>query len=142
MTAKQYLQQVRKLDSEINLHLETISAIRDSLYVRAVSYDNIPVSHCSHDDPIGKAISKITDYEKEVNDKINRLVELKIAIIKTIRCIPDIRYRKLLTKYYVEGKSWEQVAEEMNYGIRHIHKLHGNALLLIEKMALNGTITL
>ena len=29
---------------------------------------------------------------------------------------------------YVLGKPWEKIAEDMNYGIRNVHRLHGEAL--------------
>ena len=37
-------------------------------------------------------------------------------------------YEDLLVKRYVFCETWEKIAEDMNYELRYIHKLHGKAL--------------
>ncbi len=39
--------------------------------------------------------------------------------------------RTILTEHYIEGLTWEQVAEELSYTPRHIQRLHKKALAAV-----------
>jgi RNA polymerase sigma factor (sigma-70 family) len=41
--------------------------------------------------------------------------------------------RVLLRAYYVQGLTWEQVADLLHYTVRQIHRRHGRALLRLAK---------
>ena len=36
--------------------------------------------------------------------------------------------QEILSRRYLLGQSWEKIAVEMNYGYRHVLKIHGRAL--------------
>ena len=56
------------------------------------------------------------------------LVDVKCAITRAIHKIGNYDYEDLLVKRYVFCETWEKIAEDMNYELRYIHKLHGKAL--------------
>ncbi len=39
---------------------------------------------------------------------------------------------KLLTEYYVNGRTWDDVADAMNYSLRNVMRLHKRALLQVQ----------
>lgn len=59
--------------------------------------------------------------------------ELDTTLLEIERAIEGLasRERTLLRLYYIEGLTWEQVAVEMNYSWRQIHRIHGEALAVL-----------
>ena len=74
------------------------------------------------------AICKIIDLESEINADIDKLVDLKREIVGVIKSVNNIEYQTLLEKRYLCFMHWEQIAVDMGYELRYIHKLHKRAL--------------
>ena len=55
-------------------------------------------------------ICKIVDLEKEINEDINRLVDLKFEIMSIIKAIGNLIYQTLLEQRYLCFRTWEQIA--------------------------------
>lgn len=68
------------------------------------------------------------DYEKEIDRRIDELYQIKLEILSAIGTVNDSTLRKLLVKRYLQFKTWEQIAVEMNYSYMHVTRLHGKAL--------------
>lgn len=129
MKAKEYLQQIRSLDIKINNRIKQ----REDLLSRITSMslataDPDRVQTGRNFDPLGSDMAKYLDMEREINVMIDSLIDLKDKIIGQIHQLPDPAHIDLLYKRYVEYKTWELIAVEMNYTIRWIHCLHGQAL--------------
>ncbi len=46
--------------------------------------------------------------------------------------VRDKTLREILTKHYAGGQTWEQVAEELNYSVRGVYRLHRKALAAVQ----------
>ncbi len=46
--------------------------------------------------------------------------------------VRDDTLRTVLTKHYAGGQTWEQVAEELNYSVRGVYRLHRKALAAVQ----------
>jgi DNA-directed RNA polymerase specialized sigma24 family protein len=46
--------------------------------------------------------------------------------------VEEARLREVLELYYLDGYTWEQVAETMDMSDRHVKRLHGIALLRVK----------
>lgn len=59
-----------------------------------------------------------------------------IAIENAIDALPVVE-RVALRAYYVQGMTWERVADLLHYDVRQVHRIHGRALqrLAAEKEA-------
>lgn len=66
--------------------------------------------------------------QDKINEEIAGLVELKEQARTLIHRLTDERYKTVLTEYYLNHKTWEQVADCMNYDLRYVYKVHGRAL--------------
>ena len=73
-------------------------------------------------------LAKIMDMEDEINNDIDALVDLKREIKRTIERVENPEYLILLELRYLCFKRWEEIAVMMNYNIRHIYRLHDEAL--------------
>ena len=80
---------------------------------------------------------RLVELESLVDQKIDEQIALKSEILRTIMKLSDRRQRLVLMEYYVEMKTWEQVAVDMNYSYMHITRIHGYALKAIQEV-LNG----
>ncbi len=76
-------------------------------------------------------IVKIIDLEHEIDEEIDRLVDLKQEIVSLIKKVKNPEYQTLLELRYLNFKTWEQIATEMHYSIQHTFRIHDKALSLL-----------
>ena len=128
MTAKEYLNQAYWLDRRIDSKLEQQSALRDLATKTTAVMDSEVVSHTRNVHSQQDILAKIMDMEDEINNDIDALVDLKREIKRTIEKVENPEYLILLELRYLCFKRWEEIAVMMNYNIRHIYRLHDEAL--------------
>ena len=90
--------------------------------------DGEVVSHTRNVHSQQDILAKIMDMEEEINNDIDALVDLKREIKRTIERVENPEYLILLELRYLCFKRWEEIAVMMNYNIRHIYRLHDEAL--------------
>ena len=132
MDVKEFLSQHKIIDDCINAKLDEIKELR-SLATRlspSISGESRSVGTVS--DRVGRTAAKIADLEREVNDQIDRLIEVKAEINAMINSLGDILLRNLLERRYLLGFSWEKIAEDMGYTPRHITRLHNKAIARLQ----------
>ena len=133
MTAKQYLNRVRRIDKEIEALLRLVQRTRESLETVTQNYDSDGAQSTKNP----HKYDRLVELESLVDEKIDQQIALKAEILNTIMQLEDRRQRLFLMEYYVEMKTWEQVAVDMNYSYMHITRIHGYALKAIQEV-LNG----
>ena len=130
MKAKEYLQQLQRLDTVINQKIKEVQDLR----VQARSTGGLDYSKervqlsPSGDAPFVKPICRIIDLEAEINAEIDRFVDEKHKIINQIQGLKNSDYISLLFKRYVEFKKFETIAVEMNFTYQYVLNMHGYAL--------------
>lgn len=141
MKAKEYLQQLQRLDTVINQKIKEVDDLRlKSRSVGSIDYSKERVQTSpSGDAPFVKPICKIIDLEAEINAEIDKFVDEKHKIINQIQGLKNSDYISLLFKRYVEFKSLERICVEMNFSYDYIKHLHGYALKEFEDKILNTT---
>ena len=141
MRAKEYLRQLKRLDTLIDLKNKEL----DDLQLRVKSIGSMNFSEervqtsLSEDAPFVKLIEKIVDLQAEINAEINIFVDTKHRIISQIQALKNPNHISLLYKRYVEYKNLVQISFEMNFSYDHIKHLHGCALEDFEHKILNST---
>ncbi len=129
MTAKEWFSRGRRLDR----HIESLQATRDKLRTDLTSmtarYDGDVVDGTK--DP--HKFDRLAEMDDMIDREIDRLYDIKQEIIAVTLRLKDSRYRDVLNKRYVDNKTWEQIAVEMNYTYRRITQLHGEALKAAEE---------
>ena len=66
--------------------------------------------------------------QAEINADIDQLVDLKREIMQVVKSVQNPEHQTLLELRYLCFKSWEDVAEELGYNVRHIYRLHDEAV--------------
>ena len=143
MTAKEYLQQIYYLDRKIKRLQAKREAIRADLYsVRSTTnYNADRVQTSVEGDTMLRLIAKVDSIERDIVTESDRLVSLRDEISKEIEKIPmedgqDRNVQDVLLRRYVLCQSWEQIAFELGYTVRHVYRLNGDGLQLFKKHVL------
>jgi DNA-directed RNA polymerase specialized sigma subunit len=134
---KNELKGILHLNTIINSKLRQLEEIKKYEYtLSAVSYEDVFSKGNNISDPTGNAAIKTTDKIIELNssivEDIDNLISLKTNARNKFNQL-DIKLRTVMELRYLECRSWENVAEEMNYSIDNVYKLHGVALQKIQK---------
>lgn len=133
MTTKDYLNQISRLNRMINNKLVEIAQLRElSCSISAVKNEERVLSS-SDPDKTGNAYAKIDEMERKLDKMIDEYVNKKNLIISQIDSIEDEDCYNVLFSRYIENKTFEVIATEMNYCWRQIIRIHGKALKRFEK---------
>lgn len=133
MTAKEYLRQAYMLDKVINSKMDSLTELRSLAEKASSVMTGLPGSPIKDNSKIENTIIKIMDAEQELNEIIDKLVDLKREISRCIDCVPNREQAFLLEQRYIHCKKWEEVGREFNYTPRNLMRAHKRALMAIEK---------
>ena len=128
MTAKEYLNQARHIDLRINSKLETITRLGELSMKATSTLTDMPGSPNRDIHKREKILVKIIDLENEVNDDIDKLVDLKREIMTVINSVDDEDCQVLLEKRYICLQEWQEIADDMHVDLRTVYRIHGKAL--------------
>jgi len=136
MTAKEYLGQAYRLDQRINSKIEQIASLNELATRCTYTLTGMPRNPSPSVSPMADAICKIIDLEAEINRDIEKLVDLKRDIVRIIKAVDNAEYQTLLELRYLCFKTWEQIAVDMGYNVRHVYRIHDEA---VEKIVIPQT---
>ena len=132
MTAKEYLRSIKYLDSAINAKQSELDRLkRDMCSIKGVAYDGDKVQGGIVDNM--KIVDKIIELNNVINAEIDRLVDLKAEAHQKIEKVCNEKFISLLTDIYINGYTFEQIAERMNITDKTVCRWHGQALQLFRK---------
>ena len=133
MKTKDYLSQVSRLNKMINNKLSEIHQLRElSVSISAIGNDE-RVQTSPNFDKIGTAIAKIDELENNLDKMIDEYLVKRERIIAQIDTMEEESVNQILFSRYIEKKTFEKIATEMEYSWRQIVRLHGKALQQFEK---------
>lgn len=133
MKTKDYLSQVSRLNKMINNKLSEISQLRElSVSISAIGNDE-KVQTSPNFDKIGTTVAKIDEMENNLDKMIDEYLVKRERIIAQIDTMEEESVYQILFSRYIEKKTFEKIATEMEYSWRQIVRLHGKALQQFEK---------
>lgn len=126
MTAKEYLQQYREAVLRAKAAMDHRDEMRAMAERITPNYSGGGGGHQTGD-RLGAAVARIVDAEARVDAEIELMTATAREVEATISAVQE-PYRTLLFERYINGKTFEQIAVEMNYSWRQTIRLHGAAL--------------
>ena len=127
MTPKKYLEQIQILETKINLKKDQILEERARAQsCTAVMFERVQTSPC--EDSLPNIINKICEFEKNMDNLIDELIDLKRDIIAKLDRMTNPDHIRILDMKYLKGKNLVEVACELNYSYRQVKRKHGWAL--------------
>lgn len=130
MTAKQFLSRGRWIEREITSLIRTRDETRDRLTHITQNYDGDGAQTTK--DP--HKFDSLVELEDKIDELIDRLYATKTEILGVIDKLEDRREFLALKVYYIDMKTWEEVAVEMNYTWRQTMRIRKAALLHVEEI--------
>lgn len=126
MTAKEFLRRARSVDRRVDEMTERMERVRARLEAgRISSVTGMPRGGAKD---WTETADRLIELEQRVNAQVREMVRWKLAAIDAIDAVEEARLREVLELYYIDGFTWEQVAQRMCYEVRQIYRLHGVAL--------------
>ena len=123
---KEYLLKYRRHGRKIRRIESEIEEIRSMKLYPSIDNDGMP-----H----GADLNDLSNYAAELTDKEDKLYQEGVEHVKAykeityeINQLKDENERDVLFYYYIKGFTWWEIAKEMGYSERQIHRFHGNAL--------------
>jgi chromosome segregation ATPase len=113
MTAKEYLEQAYRLDQRINSKLEQVASLNELATKATSTLTGMPKNPNRATSKMADAVAKIVDLQAEINNDIDRLVDLKREIVGIIKTVNNPEYQTLLEKRYLCFDTWEQIAVDI-----------------------------
>ncbi len=127
MTAKEWLSRGRKLDTRISLLKES----KQAAYERATG----AAARTGRDYKTGRSCGpgdwkteKYVELSVEIDKEIAELEHIQTEMLAAINKLGDNTLCSLLTGYYINGLTWEELTDKLGYTRRHITRLHNRAL--------------
>lgn len=127
MTAKDYLKDIRKLDLEIQTLQEQISLLRKNAEgLRAMELSDMPKGGKGKD--LSDYVAEIADLQMVCVQHVSELIMKKQEAIERIMSIDGSELRNVLLLRYIQCLEWDEIADRLQYNLRTIFRLHGEAL--------------
>lgn len=133
MTTKEYLSQISRLDRMIKNKLTELSQLKEMTCGLSAIPNEERVQSTPNFDKIGTAYCKIESMEENIDKLINEYADKKNEIISQIDGMEDEMLYDILFSRYIARKTFEKIADNMNYSFRQTTRLHGKALQEFEK---------
>lgn len=128
MTAKEYLGQVRKINALINSKQRMLKKLRkEAESLQAVNTNGDTVKSSTVSDPM-RTIDRIVDLEREVDEYINKQIDILRDVTQSIDRVLVPEYIAILTDRYVNCMTLERIAEEYEVSYRTVCVRLGQAL--------------
>ena len=126
MTAKEFLRRARDVDRRVDEAQERVDRLRAKLEAGRLSrVTGMPRGGGAD---WTETADRLIELERVVNARTREWVRWKLNAIDAIRSVGEPRLAEVLELYYIDGLTWEQVAQRMGYEVRQIYRLHGVAL--------------
>ncbi len=128
MKAKEYLQQVKKIDKLIeNKLIEKEQWFAIATGTTASSEDGDRVQSSGSQQKMADAVVKIIALQEEINNLIDMYIDTKQGVIKTIEQLPADEY-DVLHKRYIQDRTLAEIAETNGKSYKWVKSVHGNGI--------------
>lgn len=129
MTSKQFLQRLQFTESELAADRDELERLRQlSTSVPTMTFNGSGVHGTDPGDRTGGFAAKILDYERRINEKLGKSVELRTEIYTTIEKLPTACDRLVLKYRYLSMMNWSEIADAMGISTRTAATYHKRAL--------------
>lgn len=112
MAGQQFLDEVRELDKLIETLKDQIKIEESMLMNTSVRYKDIQVQSSGSRNMMEEKIPEIVDGINQLEDHIRELTKKKTLAMSIIKEL-NPRMQTVLLLYYIQGKTLDQIAEEM-----------------------------
>lgn len=132
MTVKEWLLKSRTMERE----LQQLREAKKKAYTLACGgtiNSNQEKVQTSRQNTVEQKFAVYTEYSKQIDERVDRLIEYRGTMLKTINKLDNSKYRTLLIARYINCETWEKIAEDMNYDLRWVYEINKRAIKRLEE---------
>ena len=133
MEARNYLESYKQIQTRINVLQAEINRLRTEAESVSINLDGMPKGQGGND-KLSRIVADMADLESTLLAEMSGLYIRRQRIITQLGMLKSHKHQLLLQKRYLECKSWEAIAYEMDITWRHCYRLHGSALAEFEEI--------
>lgn len=134
MDAKDYLQQVEKLDVRIQNKLIECQQWRDMAFGITASIGGERVQSSGSQQKMADAVIKCVDMEEKINSLVDALIDAKKEVISTIEKLNSPTEYDILHKRYIQFMTLQEIADRYGREYTTITTAHGRALKNVQNI--------
>ena len=131
MWAKKYLQEIQRMEEQINQRLEELSSLKELYGLKGCGLSE-RVQTSQRGDGLENEAIKCVELERQIREQIQEFTNKKNIIISRIQALNDIRCIQVLYRRYVRYMSFESIAFELNYRYDHVTRINKKSLVYFE----------
>ena len=130
MEAKEYLKQTDGLQHHIDLLKTEVEQLQlQSQSVQGVEYgERISSPNRNTEAPFVRCLLRKQAVEEQIKREEEYLSSLKLDISDAIDKLDSVDERILLRARYINGHTWDEIANQLSYSLRSTHRIHAQAL--------------
>lgn len=133
MTAKEYLNNIRSFRPRLRIKEQQLQQLRRDIgSLKAVDCTRERVCGTPHMD-IADKIAQIDELITQINTELDELIRAREEARQLIDRLQDVREQQVLSARYILCETWEQIAVDMGFTRQHTHRIHGAALVSLQK---------
>lgn len=133
--AKEYLMQLKDIDNLINAQMEDIRQQEEMIgCIGSQILDGPPSKTNNTSDKTGTLATDLAELKNEAAMQCQKYVKIKRTAMSIINEIYPMKYRTVLTKYYVQNKTLEQTAYDMGKSYQWTCTIRDRALTEFQRI--------
>ena len=133
MNAREYLESYKQIQTRINVLRAEIERLRAEAESVSINLDGMPRGTAT-EDKMSRIVAEMTDLESTFTEELSGLYMKRMRIITQLGRLKNYKHQRLLQLRYIDCKSWEHIAVDMDITWRHCYRLHGSALQEFEEV--------
>lgn len=129
MTPEEYFGQAYRLDQRINSNIAEVARLREmSTSISSPSFEEHYNPNRPAEASFVHILEKVWELEQEINDEIDRFVDLKAQMKNVIDALHNADERMVLTYRYIHNMTWPQIATKLYASPSTVRRWHKSAL--------------
>lgn len=125
--AQKYLEQIKEIDGDISDMIKDVERLRLIAYGTTAKSGGERVQSSSSKQKMADAVCEYVDIEEDIKRELGRLSEKRKEILSVIRRL-QFNKRSIIHKRYVQGKSFDEIADMCDKSKSWVTSIHGRAL--------------
>ena len=134
---KEYLGRVRELTGMIAAKQGEIETLRSIALSITANSEGERVKSSSKPDKMAEAVTGYVEAKRELNELVSSLFAARREIVDVLGRLEGQLYYIVLSMYYLQGKSFAEVAEATHYSYQYILEVHRTAVLRVRDILQN-----
>lgn len=129
MTAREYLQEIKNLDTKINQRqFEYDSLKKHIVYIASFNDSAYRVRTSPEKEGFTKVMGRLYNLQNEINAQIDRFHDIRHERIDQIQLLPRDMHSDILFKRYVQYQNFEEISVTLGYVYHYICTAHEETL--------------